>query len=115
MKLRSQPRRRTLAVFGSVLTVATTVWIVTRPERKEVVGRVDPALGYRCRFTLSSLWQGEYRPLSVVDADSGWKIDLDYYVCTPRPSPVTQWMNSHLLHLPSANAPEIRLTTYRRS
>lgn len=72
------PRKKPLIVLVSTLAaVALCVWIGTRPERQEIVGHVDPASGYRWRFTLSSLWQGEYRPLNMLDAETGRQIGLD--------------------------------------
>ena len=102
----------------AVLTVALSVvvaaglWVRQGQKRAEFLGNVDPASGYRCRFTLSSNWHRH-------EDRSGRASDVvDFYRFTPPEiGPILRWIETHIPHrskptqLPPFIAPEIYLIT----
>jgi hypothetical protein len=73
-----------LAAILGVSMVLLCLLVNKAQERTEFVGAVDPASGYRCRFTIASGWK-HYGDGNVV------------FFC-PAPSPLLKWMAVHLFH-----------------
>jgi hypothetical protein len=71
-------------------------------ERQEFVGRVDPASGYRCRFTVSAEWK---RRLNTPDPAEPFESEA----FTLAHSPIGEWIDNHLLHRSLSDPPTIDL------
>ena len=61
-------------------------------ERKEFVGKVDPASGYQCRFTFSSTWQCKDDIHSTLET-----LDRATFAPSP-PNFIRMWIDGRLLH-----------------
>lgn len=55
-------------------------------EREEIVSRVDPTTGYRCRFTVGADWTQRSNPFHV----------LPYEFEQHPANPIRQWISEHL-------------------
>lgn len=110
MRKRRKTRWKSLLTLSVAAVVLLFVFLGSRQERREVVGKV--IAGYRYRFTLSTVWQSDEGLLRMLDLETGLPSPRDDQFFKPRPSPLLQWAYRHLLHRPPPKSPEIRLTTY---
>jgi hypothetical protein len=104
----SKRSRYAVAGLAAVLVVVViAAWVsLRRPqERKEFVGQVDPATGYRCRFLLSTAWKPQ-----DISFDEKLPPDIAF---TLTPSPIRQWINTRLLHKAAPYPLMIQLTRLR--
>jgi hypothetical protein len=88
--------KKPLAFLFVALSVGVVVsWTFVRKaqERQEFIGKVDPATGYRCRFTLAPHWHcTDHRSV-------GNEERTDYDVFSPLPlSALSRWTEAHLFH-----------------
>jgi len=117
MKRIGRAQWKILAVLTAILVVGATgayLLIHKARERKTFLGNIDS--GYRCRFTLSSVWQWAVTAQGTARAvDPPPPIAVDYaQFDLPPPSPMSKWLSLHLLH-PGAvpqDLPKIGLFSY---
>jgi hypothetical protein len=99
-------RWKPLSVLATVLVVSVaSSWIIVgkAKDRKEFVGRVDPATGYRYRFLLSPAWKPQ-------DLYSIWELPSEMEASfILMPSPIRQWLDARLLHKASPEPLSIQL------
>ncbi|MCW3095800.1 MAG: hypothetical protein JWL77_1418 [Chthonomonadaceae bacterium] len=92
----SRSRRKPLPVLATALVMGVVglwLWIGKTNERKEFVGNIDPASGYRCRFTISPSWKRKNRDFGM----EPWSLtEYDSFIVPP--SPIRQWVDSKLIY-----------------
>ncbi len=94
-----------LVVLAAVLVmgVVSCLLISKVHERKEFVGNIDEASGYRCRFSLASSWRVTGRNIALSLGV------LDNATFKPARSPIREWIDRVLLHRQTAIQPLIGL------
>jgi hypothetical protein len=74
-------------------------------QRKAYVSEIDPASGYRCRFTISAAWNID---VPTVWDSSGEDMGCASFTASP-PGPVSRWISARLLHRPPSDPARIHL------
>jgi len=91
MVKRTRWRPFAFIAFALVIVVIGAVVTGKMKERKEFIGRLDQATGYRCRFTLAPNWQRVN-----LAQDTQW-ISQENFSPSP-PNPIRAWITTHLFH-----------------
>lgn len=108
MKIRNRSRRKFLvvsAVATTLVVAAACLWVGKMQARHEVFGGIDPASGFRCRYTVGAGWGANVGQIGSGSAAS-WKLEhfasgKSYWILdanwfdAPRPSPLQEWIDSH--------------------
>ncbi|MCW3098547.1 MAG: hypothetical protein JWL77_4165 [Chthonomonadaceae bacterium] len=125
----SRSRWKSLAVLAAVMAVGVVgsyLFLARMGERKEFVGKVDPASGLRCRYTVASGWghnigqllggsaANSWKKITSSPGESHWELDAEWFTAPP-PLPIQEWIDSHLGRRPNPGSPSIDQRTYRAS
>lgn len=109
---RKRPVRPLIVLLAAVLLVGSAgfLWMRKMQERKEFVSDVEPATGYRCRFTIGVGWKHNREDRRFVGS---WDVGMppDRFSSTPS-NPLLQWITGHLLHRPQAEADPAEISLF---
>lgn len=97
-KPRNRSPWRAFFLLGVLLVMGLLTWIFIGKarERKEFVSKVDPATGYRCRFTIGAGWKHTREDRRFM-GNGDFGNPPDRFLSAPS-NTLLQWITVHLLH-----------------
>lgn len=116
MKHRNRSFRKFLRALVAVLLVVGVVSILLlgrAQKRREFTGNVDPESGFRCRCSISTVWQRTDNRTHLEKSSAAPFLDYDAFRY-PGPGRLRRWIEAHLPHLPHRETPELYLRAFRK-
>jgi len=124
MTKRSGVRWKILTALSTALIVAGACLAIRKAHtRQDILGKIDPESGLRCRYTIAAGWGHNIGQLSSGGSGTWTKeksrsgasisvLDGDWFE-PPPPLPIQEWITTHLGHRPFAGSPSISQTTFK--